>query len=120
MAHSYKRSIRVSELITKEISEMLVRGRIKDPRVSSVNITAVRVSDDLGHAKVFFTCLDRSCDTDRVLSGLTRASGYIKGLLAKRLKMKKIPSIGFEYDSLAEKTARIDEIIRNASDDGQH
>ncbi len=99
---------------------MLARGRIKDPRVSSVNVTSVRVSDDLGYAKVFFTCLDRSCDKDQVLTGLTSASGYIKSVLGKKLKMKKVPSIGFEYDDLSEKTAIIDKLIRDASDDGQH
>ena len=117
MSHSYKRSARISDLLIKEISEMLVRGRIKDPRVSSASITAVRVTDDMGYAKVFFTSLDESSDTEEMLRGLRNATGYIRTALSRRLRIKRIPNIEFEYDALVEKRARIDELIRNVSDE---
>ena len=117
MAHSYKRSARISDLLIKEISEMLVRGRIKDPRVSSVSITAVRVTDDMGYAKVFFTSFDERSDIQEMLEGLRNATGYIKSSLSKKLRIKKIPNIEFEYDALVEKRARIDELIRGVSDE---
>ncbi len=116
MSHSYKRSARVSDLLIKEISEMLIRGKIKDPRVSSVNITAVRVTDDMGYAKVFFTSLDERSDTQEILEGLRNATGYIRRTLSRRLRIKKIPNIEFEYDGLVEKRARIDELIKDLSD----
>ncbi len=117
MSHSYKRSARISDLLIKEISEMLVRGKIKDPRVSSVSITAVRVTDDMGYAKVFFTSFDEGSDTKEMLEGLRNATGYIKSALSKKLRIKKIPNIEFEYDGLVEKRARIDELIRSVSDE---
>ncbi len=117
MCHSYKRSARISDLLIKEISEMLVRGKIKDPRVSSASITAVRVTDDMSYAKVFFTSFDEGSDTQEMLEGLRKATGYIKSALSKKLRIKKIPNIEFEYDSLVEKRARIDELIRNVSDE---
>ncbi|MXZ13538.1 MAG: 30S ribosome-binding factor RbfA [Candidatus Dadabacteria bacterium] len=117
MAHSYKRSARISDLLIKEISEMLVRGKIKDPRVSSVSITAVRVTDDMGYAKVFFTSFDEHSDTQEMLEGLKNATGYIRNSLLKKLRIKKIPNIEFEYDALVEKRARIDELIRGVSDE---
>ena len=116
MSHSYKRSARISDLLIKEISEMLVRGKIKDPRVSSANITAVRVTDDMGYAKVFFTSFDEGSDTQEMLEGLRNATGYIRTTLSKRLRIKKIPNIEFEYDGLVEKRARIDELIKDLSD----
>ena len=117
MAHGYKRSARISDLLIKEISEMLVRGKIKDPRVSSASITGVRVTDDMGYAKVFFTSFDERSDTQEMLEGLRNAAGYIRSTLSKRLRMKKIPNIEFEYDTLVEKRARIDELLRNVSDE---
>lgn len=117
MVHGYKRSARISDLLIKEISEMLVRGKIKDPRVSSASITAVRVTDDMGYAKVFFTSFDERSDTREMLEGLRNAAGYIRTTLSKRLRMKKIPNIEFEYDTLVERRARIDELIRNVSDE---
>ncbi|MCY4379606.1 MAG: 30S ribosome-binding factor RbfA [Candidatus Dadabacteria bacterium] len=116
MSHNYKRSARISDLLIKEISEMLVRGKIKDPRVSSASITAVRVTDDMGYAKVFFTSFDERSDTQEMLEGLRNATGYIRSALSKRLRIKKIPNIEFEYDGLVEKRARIDELIKDLSD----
>ncbi len=116
MSHSYKRSARISDLLIKEISEMLVRGKIKDPRVSSVSITDVRVTDDMGYAKVFFTSFDEHSDTKEMLEGLRNATGYIRSALSRRLRIKRIPNIEFEYDSLVEKRARMDELIKDLSD----
>ena len=116
MSHSYKRSARVSDLLVKEISEMLVRGKIKDPRVSSASITAARVTDDMGYAKVFFTSFDERSDPREMLEGLRNATGYIRSALSRKLRMKKIPSIEFEYDVLVERRARIDELIKDLSD----
>ncbi len=117
MSHSYKRSARISDLLIKEISEMLVRGRIKDPRVLSASITAVRVSDDMSYAKVFFTSFDENSDTREMLEGLRNATGYIRGVLSRKLRMKKIPNIEFEYDGFLEKRARMDELIKGLSDE---
>ena len=117
MAHTYKRSARISDLLIKEISEMLVRGKIKDPRVSSVSITAAKVTDDMGYAKIFFTSFDENSDTKEMLEGLRNATGYIRSALLKRLRIKKIPNIEFEYDGLVEKRARIDELIREVLDE---
>ncbi len=117
MSHGYKRSARISDLLIREISEMLVRGKIKDPRVSSASITAARVTDDMGYAKVFFTSFDESSDAGEMLEGLRNATGYIRTTLSRRLRIKKIPNIEFEYDGLVEKRARIDELIRKVSDE---
>ncbi len=116
MSHSYKRSARISDLLIKEISEMLIRGKIKDPRVSSASITDARVTDDMGYAKVFFTSFDERSDTQEMLEGLRNATGYIRRTLSRRLRIKKIPNIEFEYDGLVEKRARIDELIKDLSD----
>lgn len=117
MPHGYKRSARISDLIVREISEMLLRGEIKDPRVSAATITAARVSDDMSHAKVFFTSFSEGPDAEEMLEGFANAGGYIKRVLGKRFRMKKIPRIEFEYDGLVEKRARIDRLIRSVSDE---
>jgi len=96
---------------------MLLRGKVKDPRVSSASITDVKVTDDMGSAKVFFTSFDENSDIQEMLEGLSNAAGYIKSTLSKKLRIKRIPNIEFEYDGLVEKRARIDELIRNISDE---
>ena len=54
MPKEFSRSRRVEEQLKRLLAE-LVRREIKDPRVGLVTITAVEVSRDLTHARVFFT-----------------------------------------------------------------
>lgn len=112
-----KRSQRISDMIIKEVSEMIIRGEIRDPRVSSVFITGVKVSDNLSMAEVFFTVMEGEADKDEVLEGLESAKGFIKGKLAARLRMKKIPDIKFSFDKALEKGYKVDEILRGISDE---
>ncbi|NIP31587.1 MAG: 30S ribosome-binding factor RbfA [Candidatus Dadabacteria bacterium] len=99
----------------KEVSNMIVRGDIKDPRVEMISITGVKVSDDMGYAKIFFIPLIDNSDKNEILEGLNSAKGYIRSNLSKRLNTKKVPKIEFEYDLLMDKGRKIDEIIRSTS-----
>ncbi len=117
MGHSYKRSARISDLLVKEISNMITRGEIKDPRVSSISITGIKVTDDMGYAKIFFKPLLDDIDENEVLEGLRSATGHIKTQLSKRLRIKKIPNIEFEYDQFIDQSQRLDQIIKDSVDD---
>lgn len=46
------RSDKISDLLRKEIS-LIINKETKDPRLQKLNITAVKVSDDIGIATVF-------------------------------------------------------------------
>ena len=50
------RSDKVGDLLKKEIS-LIIANQIKDPRLKNINITAVKVSDDIGIATVFYTVI---------------------------------------------------------------
>ena len=56
MAKEYSRTQRIGDQMQRELAE-LIRREVKDPRVGLVTITAVDVSRDLGHAKVFITVM---------------------------------------------------------------
>lgn len=112
MTTGFKRSQRVADSIVKEVSQMIVKGEIKDPRLSSVYITGIKVVDNLSLAKIFFTVLEDSGDKDEALKGLESAKGFIKSTLSKRLKMRRIPELRFSYDSALEKGYKVDEILR--------
>lgn len=114
-----KRSQRISDMIIKEVSEMIIRGEIRDPRVSSVFITGVKVSDNLSMAEIFFTVMEGEADRNQALEGLESAKGFIKGKLAGRLRMKKIPDLKFSFDKALEKGYKVDEILRGISGEGR-
>jgi len=49
---TFKRADRVADLIKIEISDILLK-QIRDPRIGSVTITGVKITDDLRLAKIF-------------------------------------------------------------------
>ena len=53
------RSDKVSDLLKKEIS-LIITTETKDPRLQTINVTAVKVSDDIGIATVFYTIIGES------------------------------------------------------------
>ena len=53
------RSDKISDLLRKEIS-LIINKETKDPRLQKLNITAVKVSDDIGIATVFYTLIGES------------------------------------------------------------
>lgn len=112
MASNFKRSARVSDLIVKEVSQMLVKGEIKDPRAGLAYITGAKVSDNLSTANIFFSVMDESADVDEVQKGLDSAKGFIRTTLAHRLKMRRIPDLHFVFDTALEKGYKVDEVLR--------
>ncbi len=108
----YKRTVRVGDLILREIAQMILKGEIKDPRVSSVVLTGIKVTDDLSLARIYFTIMADGIGKGEALIGLQSATGFIKRELWKRLRIKRIPDLKFEFDTVLEKGYRIDDLIK--------
>ena len=107
----YKRSDRVADLLLEEVAELLNR-EVNDPRVVPVTLTAVKVSKDLRHARIYFSLLEAEGDKDEVLQGLRRATGYIRAKVAKRLQLRFVPEIEFLYDEASANADRIEKLLR--------
>ena len=71
MKRHSQRAQRVAEQIQRELAQML-RDDVKDPRVGRVTITAVEVSPDLSHAKVFVTHLAGREHAEEAVQALSR------------------------------------------------
>ncbi|HZM33164.1 MAG TPA: 30S ribosome-binding factor RbfA [Burkholderiales bacterium] len=112
MKRGQGRPQRIGDLIQRELSDLLAR-EVRDPRIGMVTITSVDVSPDMGHAKVFFTLLEKS-NLDAVLQGLTRAAGFLRSQLARRLTLYSIPELRFQYDESIERADRLSRLIDNA------
>lgn len=106
----FKRSERISDLIHREISNMLLRD-ISDPRISMVTITGTRVSDNLGIATVFFSIIGEQAKWEEASRGFASCRGFIKRELGRRLKLKYIPDIRFKEDRSLETGERMDKLL---------
>ena len=110
-----KRSDKVSDLLKKEIS-LIISSEIKDPRLQNINITAVKVSDDIGIATVFYTVIGESIQkTQSNIDSkiLEKLSGMIRSNLAKKIKIRRIPKIKFRFDESIEYSENIEKLLKN-------
>lgn len=113
----YKRSDRVGDLIREEIASMIQRGEIKDPRIGFVTITKVGMSRDLKNARVFFSMMGTEEEKEKSGTGLNSASGFIRRALAKRLRLKYIPKVVFEFDGSIEYASHIDKVLKDLKEE---
>jgi ribosome-binding factor A len=112
---------RVAELIKKEVSNMLLKDEIKDPRIGFTTITDVEVSGDLRHAKIFVSVLDAKdkADKEDTMEGLNSAIGYIRTELGQRIHLRHTPEILFRYDNSIERGTRIFEILEDLKEEDE-
>jgi ribosome-binding factor A len=111
----YQRAERVGDLLLEVLAELLRRD-IHDPRLQWLNLTEVRVSKDLRHAKVFFTLLGVAPDKNEVLAGLKSASGFLRSRVAKKLNLRFVPAIDFVYDESEDRARRIDALLNKVKE----
>ena len=53
----FQRSDRVAEQVRRDLAD-LIRSELKDPRVGMISLTAVELTPDYAHAKVFYATLN--------------------------------------------------------------
>ena len=111
---SGRRAERVGEAVREAIADMLLR-EIKDPRIGMITLTAVEFSDDLRHARVYFTCMGDEASRRRSLSGLRSAAGFIKTQLTRRLHLRYAPDIEFVFDASVEGAERLANLLKRSA-----
>ena len=108
MAHRIER---INSLIRQEISELL-QSQIKDPRLGNfIAITEVNTSADLKHAKVYVSQIGNEGEKEKVLKGLTSASGFFRGELARSLRLRYVPELHFQWDDSIKQGDHIRQLI---------
>jgi ribosome-binding factor A len=112
---------RVNNLIRREISELLQR-QVKDPRLGNfVTVTQVSTSPDLKYARIFVSRMGTDEEKQETLGVLTAASHFFRGELIKRLKLRRIPELSFQWDDSIERGAHLLELMdRISKDEDQH
>ncbi len=111
MNSSYQRADRISDLIKREVADVLCR-EVKDPRLSFVTITRVVMTRDLKVARIYFSTIYEGEEFKAILKGLKSASGFVQRKLASRINLRSTPHISFVYDGLFESGTRMDMILR--------
>ena len=90
---------RVESLIRDQISNLIMRGVIKDPRVDTLlSVSHVKVSKDLAYADIFVSSIRSEKRTERAVEALNHAAGFIQHKLRGKLHLRNTPILRFKQD----------------------
>lgn len=113
MANPGQRRHRIEGELQRTLAGLIAR-EVKDPRVGSVTITAVEIASDLSSARVFFLPFGGQHSAEEVIAGLTRAAGFLRGEVGRRLRLRHTPRLEFVLDESIERASQLTSLIDRA------
>ena len=112
----HSRPDRLGDQVRAELCLLLQRS-VRDPLVRVVTITHVRMTSDLRHARVYYTTLGNLDTRRKTAVGLSRATPFLRGRLARRIRVRHVPELTFVYDDSIEREHRIAQVLEELHDD---
>ena len=123
MVKEFSRTQRIGDQMQRELA-LLIQREIKDPRLGLITITAVDVSRDLSHAKIFITIMGQDDDQEAIkgnLRILNDAAGFLRMQLGKSMKLRIVPQLHFNYDASIRRGVELSSLIERAvAEDRKH
>lgn len=119
----YPRTARVNEVMLEVLAEEL--ERMSDPRLELVTLTGIDVTNDLQHAKVYFSTL-RGAEgpvaptgdpSGEAQAALRAAAPHFRAVLSRSVRARHVPRLDFVVDPAIVQGQRIDEILRTLHHD---
>jgi ribosome-binding factor A len=104
-----ERMRRVNESLRQVLSEALLE--LKDPRIGFVTVTGVDTAPDLRQAVVYVSVLGSEKKRTASMAGLDRAHGVLQSRISRELRLKRTPTLTFEYDHTVEQGVRMSKLI---------
>lgn len=124
---SFERREKVARAIMREISNLIQHGAVKDDRLNKfVSIVEVDLNAGLSSAKVLFSVMNTG-DADNLSSlvgvkaALNEHSGYIRGVVGRKLNLKYAPKLIFvQSESLTKAVDLVDLIDKTVEKDDEN
>jgi ribosome-binding factor A len=113
MAREFSRTDRVGQQIHKEVASIFQNEfKNRDPRMGMVTVSGVEVSRDLAHAKVYLTFFETDEEKLKLYKQIIEDNkGYVRTLLAKRMRMRAVPALKFHQDTSLSEGIRISTLV---------
>lgn len=109
MSNDFKRTDRIAEMMQRKLAQ-IIQQEVKDPRLPSfITISAVTVTRDLGHAKIYFTSLNDEAGMAEVI--LNASASYLRSALARTLTLRTVPQLHFIHDKSIEYGRHLSRLI---------
>lgn len=108
----------MAEALKVEIAEV-VGFELEDPRVQSVTVTDVKVTEDLRDAKVYVVVNGSEDDIKKALRALQNAAVYVRQQVTLNLSLRHAPHLFFVRDTAEENAARVGRILNDLTAKGE-
>jgi ribosome-binding factor A len=105
------RLTRIADRIRQELSEMLVKQEIHDPRLTGTTITDVKIDRELAYASIYVSAVEGSSRSEEILNGFQSANSYIRKILSERIELRSFPRLRFYWDPTPERVDRIEQLF---------
>jgi ribosome-binding factor A len=112
-----QRTERVQRLARVVLGEEI--QNLKDPRLGFATVTAVRITPDLRHARVFVSVLGSDDEKASTMAALKSATPVLRTELGHQVRMKYTPELVFELDTMADEAQRLQEILHRIEHEPQ-
>src|SRR3990170_8705125 len=106
---------RVNESLRQVLSEGLLE--LKDPRIGFVTVTGVETSSDLRQATVYVSVLGNEKKRSASMTGLDAAHGVLQSRISRELRLKRTPTLTFQYDHAVAHGVRMSRLIDELAPD---
>lgn len=108
-----QRQLRVAEEVRHALAAVFERGDFRDPDLANarITVTEVRASPDLKHTTAFISGLGRDVPPEQ-FAALKRAHAFLRGQVAKAVRLKFAPELHFQPDHALDYAMRMDALLR--------
>jgi ribosome-binding factor A len=103
---------RVGDQIREELSAMLARGEVHDPKIGFITLTRVQVTSDLQIARVYYTSLGNPAARKDTQKALDRATPFLRRQIGSRVQLRRVPELEFRFDESIAHQDRIEQILQ--------
>src|SRR5580658_6895550 len=109
-----QRQLRVGEELRHLLARLLRHGELRDPALHDANVTVteVQLSPDLRNATAFVMPLAGANAPD-IVAALKRSAPYLKGRIARAVRLRRVPNLTFALDNAFDRAERIAAVLRS-------
>lgn len=113
-----RRPERLAEALREEIAEV-VGFEMEDPRLQSVTVTDVQVSENLRDANVYVLVEGSESEIKEAMKALNHATTFVRQQVAMNLNLHHVPHLHFARDTAEENVTKIDRILGDLTEKGE-
>lgn len=115
MSLSYKRSVRVGELIQQTVSSIV--REMKDLDEGVVTVMDVNLTAYLLSCKIYYSVLGSEENKKKADIVLKKNTKEVRHQLALRLNLRRTPAISFIYDNTNEKATKVFDMLEKIEEE---